>query len=549
MPQSRSSLDPAIDQYQALIQRTPQLRAEFESSLEQFFRAGIPAASNPLESLASSRRYLEWFVFERHSASLRTRPAEGLLELWQESYPDGDSELEASLLESFSGLFEVTVVQAGVGAQVVDLSGLQSYDLAVPDDQFQVGDLLVGRLYPIGEQAYEPSSACASFRDEQLLAAVKNDVELVRNTRERKVFRIAQGELESMFFDGSGRNKTAKQTGADAADELAGAVQAAREWLTGGGLAPDAVESVLADLREHAPDADNVHPGRDDALGYWLDELAFTGSLDLDEARTRLLAAWTELHAPKREAEATHDQDVDVDGALAEFERDCAGGKAVVTALGELENRLALDTEETGDIGTVPDFPGVVGAMVEEFLWEEEQQFGHESVQGFEVLHAFSSYTKNLGVFEELGHKDVSDFVTRWIPEHPKVCTTAQVPALLKALDKFCTWALETQGALGLTNSNTLIIELHGTLERITRINKAIDRAGTGELFQVIGIDAEYVSVSHVETGDQARLALSEALRELQSDDYLRVSTEAETPVAVRIYPPQLGSLLKDLVG
>lgn len=541
-----SIFDAAVDHYLTLIQRTPDLLTEFESSLPQFFKAGIPAGDNPLEALASARRHLEWFIFERHSPSLRNRPAEALLEHWQESFTDWDTDLQQSLLESSSGIFEIVAVEAGVGAQAAELAGLQNFTLVSNDAQFEIGDLLVGRLYPAGEGNFEPSSACASIRDERLVAAVRRDIELIRERRERKVFRIAQEELEGMFFAGSQATESESPE-----PQSTGAVEAARDWLTGKGLAPDAIEGLLDDLREHAPAPDSVHVGRGDALAHWLDELAFSSQLDLGEAKSKLLAAWMEFHTTEAKSPTTEltqqTPEVDVDSAMAMFERDCASGKTVTDALGELEQRLDLDMEEAGDIGTVPDFPGVVGAMVEEFLWEEESEFGQASVAGFQVLHAFSTYSTNLGVFEELSHKDVSDFTTRWIPEHPSACEPSQAPLLLKALNKFCTWAHEKQGALALSDTSSLISELHGTLERILLINTRLNSKNDGDLYEVCSVEKDEVQLTGFDSSNDAHVANTGALDGLCEGDYLRAMTDSGALVPVRAYPSQLGALLKDL--
>ncbi len=549
MSQSRPALDQGIERYQALIQHTPELHAEFESSLPQFFKAGLPNLETPLEALASARRHLEWFLFERHSATLLNRPADGLLERWQEAFPEREPGLEASLLRSFAGLFEVVEVLPEVGLRVVDLSGLHVYELSVEDGQFELGDLLVGRLHPIGEDLYVPSTACASFRDERLLSAVKRDVESIREARERKVFHIAQEELESMFFGGG----TQQSEPPAAVTPPVGAVSAARDWLTGGGLAPDLIEAVLLDLKEHAPDPENIHPGRGDALGHWLDELAFSSRLNLEEARGKLLAAWLELHAPRpaedQSVTPASRGDEDVREAMAAFERDCASGKSVSTALGDLERKLALDLDETGDVGTVPDFPGVVGAMVEEFLWEEESEHGADSVAGFEVLHVFSRYSENLGVFEELSSKDIADFATRWIPENHDAVASNQVATLLKALAKFTTWAHETQGALALADTATLVHDLQGTLERITVINSRMSDECKGDLYEVCELDSEKVHVSHFETGDARQIAFTPAIERLKVGDFVRAADSNGTLTPVRTYPQQLGTLLTDLAG
>ena len=547
MSKTCQSIDSGIEHFQALVQQSAELREEFAGSLSQFFKSGLPDPSNPLKAIASARRHLEWFLFERHSPSLRNRPVEGLLSDWQAAYSDRAAELDASLLQSFSGLFEIVTIESGTGARAVDLSGLRSYTLSVEDDQFEVGDLLVGRLFPIEDEYFLPSTACASIRDARVLSAVKRDVDAIREAQERKVFRIAQEELEGMFFVNA-----SVPVGPVESVGRGNAVANARDWLTGAGIAPDAIEAILSDFRENAPDPDNIHPGRGDVLGHWLDELAFASAIDLEAARATLLGAWFELHLePKADAASNSatEGEPDVSSAIAEFERDCASGKAVSEALNDLERRLALDLDESGDPGTVPDFPGVVGAMVEEFLWEEESEHGTESVAGFAVLHAFSSYSKDLGVFEELSLKDVADFATRWLPENPKACAHSQAPVLLKALGKFCVWAVETQGALNLAEASTLLRDLAGTLERILRIDEAFGDNNEGELFEITELETNAIQLANFETGDEGNIANTSSLNELEVGDLLRARRDDDGLSAVRVYPKQLGSLLRDLAG
>ncbi len=559
MSYNRTELETGIERYRELIQNDPALKVEFEGSLVQFFQGGLPAVESPLEALSSSRRHLEWFLFERHSPTLRNRPAEALLEAWQESLSHRDPRLQASLLDSFSGLFEVVDKLDDDTARVADISGLANYDITVPPGLFEVGDLVVGRLYPGNDGAYFPSSVCAPIRDARLLAAVKRDVELIRDARERKVFRIAQAELESMFF--TPFSKSVADSAPATAVDPALVIGAAREWLASGGLDHESVEAILQDLRDHPPIPGNIHPGSGDIVGHWLEELAFSTPLALDETRSRLLVAWAAMHAEDaptgvvasdefehhQEPVEDGDANVDVAQAMAEFERDCASGRAVSDALADLERRLALDADEEDDVGSAPDFPGVVGAMVEEFLWEEESQFGTASIEGFAVLHAFSTYAQHIGVFEELKRKDVADFATRWLPEHPEACEPARIPVLLKALGKFCTWSFETHGALALADSNALIEDLGDSLQRIMSVNATRGEHNTGQLFQIRARDDSHYQVANIEREDDERVIPSDDLSSLSEGDYVRLRDEAGKLVPVRAYPPQLGVLLADL--
>ena len=66
MKNVRQTIDTSIQLFQQLIHEDPTLREEFQGSLAEFFGGRLPDASDPATALASARRHLEWFVFERH---------------------------------------------------------------------------------------------------------------------------------------------------------------------------------------------------------------------------------------------------------------------------------------------------------------------------------------------------------------------------------------------------------------------------------------------------------------------------------------------------
>jgi hypothetical protein len=162
---TREHLDAGIDAYHALIRRDPALAAELEGSVAEFFR-GAPPTGSPAAALLSARRHLEWFVFERHSPRLFGTPLERLLEEWRGAARDPEPELERALLQSITGVFEVSDVRRGEGAWLRDLTGFGEHPLGDPAlaERLVLGDLLVGRLFPVEDGLFAASRAAGVFR-------------------------------------------------------------------------------------------------------------------------------------------------------------------------------------------------------------------------------------------------------------------------------------------------------------------------------------------------------------------------------------------------
>ncbi|MEO6709977.1 MAG: hypothetical protein ABIP42_10390, partial [Planctomycetota bacterium] len=196
----QTSIELAFTQLQERARRDPAVWLEFQASLIEFLgAAGAPMEMRNLEM--ATRRHAEWFLLERASDSLDVAPvaAYGI-----DPGADEDSELgqgHGALLGSFASVFEITGVNSGEGVWVRDLAGLGEYPLEEPDASraLEAGDMLVGRIFPVGDALYRISHASGFFRDPRLLGAVRQDLDRARTDR-RGVIRLSQRELESMFF-------------------------------------------------------------------------------------------------------------------------------------------------------------------------------------------------------------------------------------------------------------------------------------------------------------------------------------------------------------
>ena len=190
----------------AQIAASAPLELEFEESLKGFFARGLPQG-NARDTLLAARRHLEWFLLERHSASLRGVPIDrlqlpALEETMGAEWTDGASGRDA-LAGSFTGVFVVEESLPGEGAwgrATWPASPATPWRNPKLPKLFELGDLVVGRLFPLGSGLHHLSRAAGFFRDEALRQAFEQDLERIRTERAGKVLHLGQAELETMFF-------------------------------------------------------------------------------------------------------------------------------------------------------------------------------------------------------------------------------------------------------------------------------------------------------------------------------------------------------------
>lgn len=99
--------------------------------------------------------------------------------------------------------------------------------------------------------------------------------------------------------------------------------------------------------------------------------------------------------------------------ALSAFDAGRARGEDLDALFGQLERDLGLDSEGEEDSATLPDFPGVVGALVQEYLWERraEGASGEADLDG-PLLEEFAQSAQELGLCEELDGLRLARFAT-----------------------------------------------------------------------------------------------------------------------------------------
>jgi hypothetical protein len=503
-----------------------------------------------------ARRLFEWFLFERDAECIGGLPVDALLECWWEEADEDLRALRSAYTESITGIFEILEgpVEGVLAAR--DLAGLTRLELIQPRGPASLlpGDLIVGRLFPVEGDLYLASPACQLFRSAELLAALIRDLNELRESRSRAVMRLSQVELERMFWGHTrvaGADSPQGHLGSSGPKDPVGELQ---EFLAQEGISEEVIQSWCRGLARSPQDAETLVCGVDDLVGQILDQLAFQTEMDLGRARALLLAAWPVLSAPDA-GDATEDEvtgAVDISASLAEFDRDRAAGIDLETSFRELTRRLGLEDDDGDEDKEAPDFPGVVGAMIEEFLWETEQTLGPELRAEHEVLRLFGTYSANVGVFENLGHRDVLSFACFWIPESRQLKSGVEAKNLAAAMLEFTSWAASTQGVELLEEDlPECLAALQESLPRAVVANSLVERdeTGSGELFEYLGVTQGALARIRDAQELEREVELDQPLlSQLTAGDLFRGYTGEDGAFVVACcYPPEAAKLRQSL--
>jgi hypothetical protein len=579
------------------------LGAEFLESQSEFFAHGATFAT-PGEAVLAERRHSEWFLLERPCTQLQDVP---ILAFFEELSSSGTAHQDAlqALLGSFSGVFEVTGVTAGEGVWVRDLAGHGEYPLQEAEGSFALeqGDVLVGRLFPVGDTLCRISHAAGIYRSPKLLEALRHDLAQAQSSR-RGVLRFSQVELEAMFFVpqpalvaqvplatpqpplplAAGEPQVIPEV-FDVPVRPEAIVAQARGLLRSAGLAEVEIDETLEELASEAFDPTPGLVGGEEHLVRILDRLAFDTSVDLELARQALILAWPSLTATvqppaakpsssngvvaprKQRAEpalppsspsspslSNGEETVrDVRAAMAAFDRGRSEGKDLEQLFRQLEAELELDSEEATDDDSAPDFPGVVPAMVEEFLWEIERERGPEEARRLDRVRSFGRFGERIGVFENLGARDLLLYSALWLPEQGGLSSPEEATETLAALREFCLWAEERhEVALGRA-LEPLLPGLMESLPRITQANRLLgsrlrespEKAGESALLEYVAPRPGGRSAARDTKGREHEVRVQpEIARLLQPGDRLRSQRDGQGSwQAVCFYPPETGQL------
>lgn len=529
-----NQLDDALQALAAIAGTTPGLSDELAATGAAFLGRSGPRPGSDDEVL-TRRRHLEWFLLERPSSALGGVPIEvlmhGGLETEQRELPPED--LIAALVSSHCGIFQVTGVRSGEGVWLRDMLAYGEYPLQEVEGSLALeeGDLVVGRVFPIGAELYRMSAAAGMWRNPELVAALGADLERVRSQR-RGVQRLSQEELETMFWGDAKRNREAS-------------VQRARAVLTSAGLSRVDIEDIFTHLRTTPYDPARRLPGGGDAVGAVLDHLAFDTEVDLGHARAALLEVWPALSAPPVAAPTS--EEIDVARAIAKFDQGRTEGRDLEDLFNELESELQIeDGEAEDDTSPAPDFPGVVGAMVEEFLWEIANEEGAEVATGHESLRELSRFGASIGLFEELGSRELLSFTAVWLPEWGGMQSAAEAQAMLGSLRAFCAWSEDRHEHPLATAFDDEIAPLEQSLPRIVEANRCRVRAEptSGELYEYVAGAAGQAEIQDGAGGLHTSRVPAAITEHLRAGDRLRGVRKADGEFTVYCcYPAECASL------
>lgn len=549
-------LEAGLELFRDLIVAHPELSEALDSSKEEFSEWIEDDDTQPSAALRRARHF-EWFLFEREATDFSE-----LFAAWREFASPELLAQEELFAESITGVFEVQGVDGESGIiDMKDLAGLTRLQVSGGEtgEEVSSGDLIVGRLFPVGPGLYIPSSAHGQFRSPVLIRALKVDLETLRAERPHAVMRLSQRELERMFWPVRPKSES-EPNQEEEAGESRDAVGELREFLSMAGLGQQLISSWLYGLSRIPYDESTLITGAGDYVGQVLEELAFNTEVDLGRARELFLHAWPALHGAEsatgpqqNETAAAECSPEDVANSLAEFDRDRAAGIDVETSIRELTKRLGIDVDELDEDSAAPDFPGVVGAMIEEFLWEIEQEEGAELRKAHEGLRVFGSYANNIGVFENLGRRQLLSFAAFWLPESRQLKNGAEAERMMRALKAFASWSEKNQGVELLKDGLDEVLDgLTNSLPRVVNANALLAKNDqiTGELFEFLGVKDESHSTLRDARGESRAVAFDQRLHGLlQEGDLLRGQTAdtGEFQVAC-CYPPEADQLKQSLI-
>ncbi len=598
-----ASIGRCLEVLGSLVRAQMDLNAEFEGSVKTFFQGGRPgAAGDPRETLLAGRRHLEWFLLEHHSPAVRGSVAEKLAPAFREtaarSMADedgGEAEEQElvtaldALLRSHTGVFEVESTDAEETVWARDLGGFGTYALSTVglEGRLRHGDLLVGRLYPAGDGGNVASPTIAIVRSDEIREALTRDLGRAREETSVNVLRVGQRELEAMFFG------EAEASTPDVIEEQGGASAEAAQDPRGEAMAvlfevgiPEALihEALEAFAASPRDPARLVH-GVSDPMEVILEKLAFDTEVDLEAARGALIRAWDlasgdrsaaarssarPAAATPSTAPASPEEDDERTKAIDEFSLGRAQGQDAGVLLQKLEEDLGIagnDPAEEDADSPAPDFPGVVGAMIEEMKWELTATREGFDVALLDPLSHLATFARPIGVFEELKGRDLFQFSSFWLQEANALSSDEEAGRLVRALREFCEWALDAHevdlgseflDALdGLESSLPRMRHANGALEGSGQRDQAFsDESGSdrGQGYELIHLDEEQPG-SFETSGDRVRacsgdetftVILPAPLRPLlAAGDFLRLSISLEGHAEVFCcYPPEARSLM-----
>jgi hypothetical protein len=569
--------------------RDARFAAELRQGRTEFGLAeAAPSAAVAEAETASGaeRRLLEWFALERPSAALQGVPQEALAAELRQSASEPEQRGAAALLASLASVFAVEGAVEGEGVRVRDLLTGASYALSEARAalEFEAGDLIAGRIYPLGGGLHCASPAATCARHPELRGALERDLANLRGQR-RGPLRITQLELERMFYAPIAAAQKAAAQRAPVPDAQA-VLEAARVGLVRQGLEAEQVEELLEALSSAPLPAGPAPLGANDVLGELLNELAFESAVDLEQARIWLSNAWIALagaraleEADDDEADARDENDeadgidapsraraksersaaraLDAARALAEFDAARAAGGDLEQLFDRLESQLGLsdEREEEPELEELSE-PGIVRALVEEYLWErarsEDALPEAQRAAVLELAEALQAWPS----LESVGGDEYVGLVAVRLLEREPPPRPAECNDVLVAAEGFARWCEAEQDHALWSAIDERFSGLRESLPRCARANLTLRAAaleGPGaplrgsERTALHAIESSEASGAVKLRGAFELHVAPELARDLRAGDWIASTGSARARRALRIYPPEAAAMLARL--
>lgn len=530
----------------AKVEANERLCAELNRARREFFCQDQPDSvdgQDPTALDAAIQRFAEWFVVERQSDVLGGTVVE--------SFGDPDDN-DAPLARSRAGLFLVET--GGADTTVRDLEGGEALVLVDASPTLRPGDVLVGRLFPLDDDAYTPSAATALFAESPGLAvAFQRDARRLALGR-----RLSQAELEQLVFQQWAM--VARPRGGSIQDELPlERIEAELQSLieTTGLDDLHSASTLSAELK-----AATDRPGA--VIGPLLDELAFETDADLDAARALLVQLWNAHRrggaggkvaksAPAKPPATTRPRFQEQTGEhlgqrlARRIEEGLGNHEDIDSLFADVERLLGepLDDEPESESAEDGIEDGDLAALLREFAWESGLAAAAEQ-QLDDLLRAQKQAPLPRLNVEYLQADDWLRWLCQiWLGAKP----SRRAEAVRSAFDlatRFCEWLADTQA---IDCRDRLVAPRRVLLDAADRLQRAGSSLGDDalppgdpsgvRLLRVLGRREDAFEVESVDDGNTTWIAApTSALAALEIGDLLFAALDPAGDAPARLKGP-----------